>query len=41
MQFSESQVAQMSDKEFEKYEEAINAAMAARTFDYDLSGGAR
>ena len=41
MKFSESQVARMTDKEFEKYEEAINAAMAARTFDYDLSGGAR
>ena len=32
---------EMTDKEFEKYEEAINAAMAARNFEYDLSGGAR
>ena len=41
MKFSESQVEKMTDKEFEKYEEAINAAMAARNFEYDLSGGAR
>lgn len=37
----ESQVAKMSDKEFEASWEAIKAAQASGNFVYDLSGGAR
>lgn len=37
----ESQVAKMSDKEFEDSWEAIQAAQASGNFVYDLSGGAR
>ena len=37
----ESQVAKMSDKEFEESWEAIQAAQASGNFVYDLSGGAR
>lgn len=39
--FSESQVAQMSDKEYERNEDAIMEAMRSGTFVYDLSGAAR
>ena len=41
MKFSETQVSQMSDKEFDKYEEAISESMRNGTFSYDLSGAAR
>jgi hypothetical protein len=41
MKFSEIQVSKMSDKDFEKYEEAIGDAMRSGTFNYDLSGAAR
>lgn len=37
----ESQVAKMSDKEYEKNEAAIMEAMRTGNFVYDLSGGAR
>ena len=37
----ESQVAKMSDKEFEASWDAIQAAQASGNFVYDLSGGAR
>jgi len=39
--FSESMVAQMSDAEYEKNEEAILEAMRSGKFDYDLTGAAR
>lgn len=39
--FKESQVAKMSDKEYEANEEAILEAMRKGKFIYDLSGGAR
>ena len=39
--FSESQVAKMSDREYEKNEPAILEAMRNNQFVYDLSGGAR
>ena len=39
--FSESQINDMTDKEFEKNEEAIHEAMRNNRFDYDLTGGAR
>jgi hypothetical protein len=39
--FSESQVAKMSDKEYEKNEAKILEAMRSGKFNYDLSGGAR
>lgn len=39
--FSESVVAKMSAKDYEKYEEAIVASMRDGTFVYDVSGGAR
>ena len=41
MRFSESQVAQMSAKEFEKFEEAIMESMQNGSFNYDMSGAAR
>jgi len=41
MKFSESQVSQMTDRDFDKYEEAISEAMRNGTFSYDLSGAAR
>ena len=41
VKFSESQVSKMSDKDFEKYEDAIADAMRSGNFDYDLSGAAR
>jgi len=40
-QFSESQINAMSDKDFDKNEEAIHEAMRNGRFDYDMSGGAR
>jgi hypothetical protein len=39
--FSESQVAAMSTKDFDKNEEAIMDAMRSGKFNYDVSGGAR
>jgi len=39
--FSESMVQAMSDREYEANEEAINAAISAGTFSYDISGAAR
>ena len=39
--FSESQVAQMSDREYDANEEAILEAMKSGAFTYDMSGGAR
>lgn len=39
--FSESQVAKMSDKEWEKNEAKILEAMRSGKFNYDLTGGAR
>jgi hypothetical protein len=39
--FSESAVAKMSDKEFEKNQEAIQEALASGKFEYDVSGAAR
>lgn len=39
--FKESQVARMSDKEYEENMEAIDKAMRSGKFIYDLSGGAR
>ena len=41
MKFSESQVSQMTAKEFYKYEETISESMRNSTFSYDLSGAAR
>ena len=41
IQFSESMVQKMSDKEFEKNEEAITAAIQSGNFAYDISGAAR
>ena len=41
MAFTESKIANMSDREFEENEEAINASIRAGTFGYDVSGGAR
>lgn len=40
-EYSESQVAKMSNVEFGKHEEAITEAMQNGKFNYDLSGGAR
>jgi len=39
--FSESQVAKMSDKEYDANEAAILEAMRSGEFTYDVSGGAR
>lgn len=39
--FRESQVAKMSDREYESNEEAIMEAMRSGNFVYDMSGGAR
>lgn len=39
--FSESQVARMSDQEYEKYEDQILEAMRSKAFVYDVTGGAR
>jgi hypothetical protein len=39
--FSESQVQAMSDREYEKNEEAILEAMRTNSFVYDVSGAAR
>lgn len=39
--FSESQVAKMSDKEYEKNEAKILEAMRSGKFSYDMTGGAR
>jgi hypothetical protein len=39
--FTESQVAKMSDKEYEKNQDKILEAMRSGKFRYDLSGGAR
>ena len=39
--FSESQVASMSDREYDANEEAILEAMKSGAFTYDMSGGAR
>ena len=41
MKFSETQVSQIGDKEFDNYEEAISESMRNGTFSYDLSGAAR
>lgn len=40
-QIKESDVAKMSDKEFEKRQDEINEAMRSGRFVYDVSGGAR
>ena len=39
--FSESQVAKMSDKEYDANEAAILESMKTGEFIYDVSGGAR
>lgn len=39
--FSESQLKQMNPSEYDKYEEAIDKAIAEGKFLYDLSGGSR
>lgn len=39
--WSESRVAKLSSREFEKYEEEIDEAIRKGKFEYDLSGGAR
>lgn len=39
--FSESQVANMSDREYEANEDAILEAMRTGAFTYDMTGGAR
>ena len=39
--FSESQVQRMSDRDYEKNEEAIMEAMRSGEFVYDVSGAAR
>ena len=39
--FSESQVARMSDREYDANEEAILEAMKSGAFTYDMTGGAR
>jgi hypothetical protein len=39
--FSESQVAQMSDRDYEQNEDAIMEAMRTGAFVYDISGAAR
>lgn len=39
--FTESQVAQMSDREYEANEDAILEAMRTGAFTYDMTGGAR
>lgn len=39
--FKESDVARMSDQEYEKYEDQILEAMRSGNFTYDLTGGAR
>lgn len=39
--FTESQVSKMSERDYEKNEEAIMESMRNGTFVYDLSGGAR
>ncbi len=41
IEYSESQVEQMSNAEFGKHEEAISEAMSNGNFNYDISGGAR
>lgn len=41
VKFTESQVARMSDKEYEQNEPAILEAMRTGKFVYDISGGAR
>lgn len=41
VQWSESKVAKLSDKDFEKYEAEITNAMRTGKFKYDMSGGAR
>ena len=40
-EYSESQVSEMTDAEFEKHEGAITEAMQNGKFNYDMSGGAR
>lgn len=39
--FSESQIEQMTDKEFEKNQEAIQEAIRSGNFSYDITGAAR
>lgn len=41
MRFKESDVARMSDQEYEKYEDQILEAMRSGNFTYDLTGAAR
>lgn len=41
VKFTESQVAQMSDREYEANEDAILEAMRVGAFTYDMTGGAR
>ena len=41
MKFSKSQVKQMIDKEFDKYEEAISESMRNGTFNYGITGSGR
>jgi hypothetical protein len=41
MKFPESQVSQMTDRDFETYEEAIIESMRNGKFSYDVSGAAR
>ena len=40
IQFSESQVKKVTDKEFDKYEEVICEAKRNGTFSYDMTGAA-
>ena len=41
MKFSESQDKQMTDEEFDKYQEAISEAMRNGNFNQDITGAAR
>lgn len=40
-EYSESQIAKMSDREYEKLEEKISEAIRSGRFNYDISGAAR
>jgi hypothetical protein len=41
MKFSESQIESMSERDFDKFEDAIMESMQNGTFEYDISGAAR
>ncbi len=41
MKFSESQIESMSERDYDKFEDAIMESMQNGTFEYDISGAAR